>query len=725
MSQYATLKAAITAAIKQNGNNEITGNLLQQQLLAMVNSLGVGYQYAGIATPATNPGTPDQNVFYIAAENGTYANFNGIVVKDELVILKWGGEWTKEKTGVRVKDLGQIYGFPTVQNKYMRTDGTLSDLNGWCTTGWIPIDSIAIVNGKIVLSQATGYYSTSVVPVLFKDANNTVTPFGTGVSASLYSASDIPNGTQYIAFNFGYIYDTININGIGDILNELCRAIKTEIPILTGGYINYDGRFVEWTQNPAYYTDFIEIPIANDTLLLYSGKVLYNAKQWAFYDSAKRFISASSESGVLQTNEPILTIPDGARYIRFSSWETAMSVTMVTRKYLYDLINSTDEKVEKNKADISDINRIIYGVSYDQNGYYEVGTGNFIPAQSLPAKAIGGYLPIADNIDYIIWGHSQYNAALFCLYDENKQWISSYPETASNITVNGLSFRSLKEIPSNAKYIRIGSYDFAYKYDCKIAVIGIEQPKWTGIKWAVVGDSLTAGNDAAPKKYFDFISEKTGISVLNFGVSGTGYAKNLNTNSAFFQRINSIPDDVGLITIFGSGNDLGFLPLGEITDTGTTTLCGCINAAIDAVLEKFPTTPFGIITPTPWFDEWTPDAAPNVMSEYSDALANICKRRGIPCLNLFYCSNLHPNIPAIRAITYKRDGTYQASTEGTPNAIQVTAEMLNYVRNNGVSNAQIGDWVLGTLNGVHPDEDGHKLFAPRIEGFLYSLLLSK
>lgn len=100
MANYATLKAAITSAIRQNGNNEITGQLLQQQLLAMVNSLGVGYQYAGIATPATNPGTPDENVFYLAATAGTYTNFGGLVLSNgEIAILKYNGAWTKDVTG--------------------------------------------------------------------------------------------------------------------------------------------------------------------------------------------------------------------------------------------------------------------------------------------------------------------------------------------------------------------------------------------------------------------------------------------------------------------------------------------------------------------------------------------------------------------------------------------------------------------------------------------------
>ena len=95
MANYSTLKAAIQQVIKANGNNEITGDLLQQSLLAMINSLGAGYQFVGGATPATNPGTPDNNVFYLATENGTYTNFGGIVVENEIAFLAWNGTWVK------------------------------------------------------------------------------------------------------------------------------------------------------------------------------------------------------------------------------------------------------------------------------------------------------------------------------------------------------------------------------------------------------------------------------------------------------------------------------------------------------------------------------------------------------------------------------------------------------------------------------------------------------
>lgn len=100
MANYATLKAAIQEVVRTNANNEITGALLQQSLLSMINSLGANYQFAGVATPTTTPGTPDQNVFYIAGTAGTYSNFNAIVInKGELAILKYNGTWTKEITG--------------------------------------------------------------------------------------------------------------------------------------------------------------------------------------------------------------------------------------------------------------------------------------------------------------------------------------------------------------------------------------------------------------------------------------------------------------------------------------------------------------------------------------------------------------------------------------------------------------------------------------------------
>lgn len=98
---YAALKSAIADVIKTNGNNEITGALMQQSLFAMIASLGAYYQFVDVAMPSTNPGTPDQNVMYFAATAGTYANFDGIRLNaGEVCFLCWNGSWIKKSVGI-------------------------------------------------------------------------------------------------------------------------------------------------------------------------------------------------------------------------------------------------------------------------------------------------------------------------------------------------------------------------------------------------------------------------------------------------------------------------------------------------------------------------------------------------------------------------------------------------------------------------------------------------
>lgn len=74
MANYQSLISNIQNNINANGNNEITGTLLQNVLVSMITALGAGYQFVGIATPATNPSTPDERVFMLGS-SGTYPNF--------------------------------------------------------------------------------------------------------------------------------------------------------------------------------------------------------------------------------------------------------------------------------------------------------------------------------------------------------------------------------------------------------------------------------------------------------------------------------------------------------------------------------------------------------------------------------------------------------------------------------------------------------------------------
>jgi hypothetical protein len=79
MADYIKLKDAITEVIKTNGNQEITGQILQNTLLSIVNVIGEDRTFAGVAELDTNPGNPDQNVIWAATQKGTYTGFGNYV----------------------------------------------------------------------------------------------------------------------------------------------------------------------------------------------------------------------------------------------------------------------------------------------------------------------------------------------------------------------------------------------------------------------------------------------------------------------------------------------------------------------------------------------------------------------------------------------------------------------------------------------------------------------
>ena len=168
------------------------------------------------------------------------------------------------------------------------------------------------------------------------------------------------------------------------------------------------------------------------------------------------------------------------------------------------------------------------------------------------------------------------------------------------------------------------------------------------------------------------------------GVGGTGYKRTEENHTAFYQRAAKIPVDCDVVTIFGSGNDLSLIgQLGTPTDVETTTICGCINKTIDEIIKIKPTVSLGIVSPTPWIGNQPTADDSNAMAKYTKALHDICKIRSIPFLDLYHKSNLRPWTVEGRNACYTKD-------EG---------------------------------NGVHPDENGHKLIAPRFKIFLEQLII--
>ena len=103
MAYWSTIKAAVADVIKTNGNQEITGAVLQSILNNIVSAVGEKATYAGVAKTTTSPGTFDGPVFYLASEPGNYVNFGNIsIIDNEFAVLynNSSNVWIKSSIGI-------------------------------------------------------------------------------------------------------------------------------------------------------------------------------------------------------------------------------------------------------------------------------------------------------------------------------------------------------------------------------------------------------------------------------------------------------------------------------------------------------------------------------------------------------------------------------------------------------------------------------------------------
>ena len=267
MANYSILKAAIAQVIKTNGNNEITGNLLQQQLFSMVNTLGTGYQCMGVAvlTPTpTNPGTPDANVFYIASEPGTYANFGNIVINDgEVCLLTYNGTWSKRVTGAATASQLNQLGQEVEEYIGIPRETTLDFTQGEVSRNvYYKVNSGWKLSGSIENKSAT----SSTIYVTAHDADNT--RIGR-ITFDNVAGGEIKNFTFVSeTYDIEYITITISTRIVLDVVvsAEKSEQLRNELHSTAADiYKDMDRRTVAFVPVSANYT------LAYDNLAIKNG----------------------------------------------------------------------------------------------------------------------------------------------------------------------------------------------------------------------------------------------------------------------------------------------------------------------------------------------------------------------------------------------------------------------------------------------------------------------
>lgn len=294
-------------------------------------------------------------------------------------------------------------------------------------------------------------------------------------------------------------------------------------------------------------------------------------------------------------------------------------------------VNNLDNKLSSEIEEITNMFQKTDGKRTDITASLVFSTNGGL----LPNGTIGSYngWKVTNYIDVSGYYSIEFNVTVFntasikvipiAFYDSDKTFISSVlPDdtkltkwTGSGDNNTYISYAKV-EIPTNAKYVRIGNYEGtgsiqSYNdYYVHLYEVGyVNSDEWNGKVCAFLGDSITEGvGTTVGNRYFDYLSEKLGIVAHGYGQNGA------QLNSIYGQAVRmyeELGDSVDCIFIFGGTNNFtANTPIGqwytESTEDNTkvrsiiedfSTFRGSLNKVLSYLKHTFPTKQIVIMTP--------------------------------------------------------------------------------------------------------------------------------
>lgn len=316
MANYSILKQAIQDAVKTNGNNEITGALLQQSLLAIIDSLGTGYQCMGVAIPGTNPGTPDQKVFYIASESGSYSNFGGLSVSDgEVAILKYDGSWTKEVMAynedyIKKELCNELIPYTIVAGEYVDTDGSIRQSQGFSRTNYLCVPLAKSIN--VTMGSGSSYCH-------WFDKNKQPLSNGHFVYTTSILEYEAPEGAEYVIIsasnqNIATLQLSVNKFELRKVYDSAQQPVETN-PILYNGvpWNNTNAKCVYSQPINCKKGDIVVLDVIKNTPAGFVYRYGY-----AIYSSTNALLSYLSPQDINNSKNYVIVNDANANYIRIA-----------------------------------------------------------------------------------------------------------------------------------------------------------------------------------------------------------------------------------------------------------------------------------------------------------------------------------------------------------------------------------------------------------------------
>lgn len=562
MANYANLKAAIQAVIKTNGNEEITGAVMQSSLLSMINSLAEGYLFKGVATPSTNAGSPDQNVFYIGGA-GTYANFGtSFVVPDGCVgVFKYNGSWTREAVqfayGIAfdVSVSNAVAGTPA---QYDSLSAALSAVPSSARHGGMTIRYIDSVSGQYMQYRLIS------------------TTWSTNI-ANWQGLDDVPDAGSN---------NLVKSGGVSGFINKIIGGGEIDIKYLSSLFCTISGYGInantgQLAQRPDWKSsDYL--PIKEGSLYFFGHQA--NSYGLAFYsdDNEDSYIS-----GIVGTSYEIqASVPSGAKYVRFCCFLSEedyvkAKVDVFSVKRLANDFEKYYAYLNNNVRAISgggEIETIYSADDYCLNSDYGV-SANDGELKSRSGWSASDYLPITGGkiIKFKCQSANSYGLAFY----SNKNELSYI----SGIIGNGQT--QTATVPANAKYIRFCTYinsgGIKSSVDCLIQVEAYpilidSMPKliYTNFDGKAIinsekailglGASFMRGNSIGSgdnNVWLHLLGSKLGCNIINDALGGTNicyHANRLYNGDILGNRIAPVSDVDSVLIMHSHNKDVFTLP---------------------------------------------------------------------------------------------------------------------------------------------------------------------
>lgn len=451
MGNYEELKAAVAAVIKQNGNEEITGQIMQNTLLSMISNIGANSTFAGVATPKTVPGTPDQNVFYLAGTPGVYANFGGYELKQGIVMFtNASGAFTAVNLGFSNDNLKRLFlvdksiiGIPNIDYDHLYNipgggaPGSYIDNNTF-DTGWaiVPIDS-----GYMSVSGANitrVLFFSDINPVAANLINTFTTnlqliPIPATAKLALITLSKANNPEGYKNLRVSQPGAAATRSDVSLLKQRLYknRSFSGKVDIDANMLVNIISGNVNYIPDTAFDVAFVDI-FDKSKYLEITGATIVRVSFFSDYE-------INTANYISNTTNYITTIPSNA-----------VMATITLRK-----TDNTDGynnlRVNQNGAAPSSL-RLLQntGELFTEKSLFFNRSGN--PRTTAAYLTTTGFLPITGKDDIVVKGANNASVPAITFWDAHYKFIAPIAQTEQ--ATNRVYTVAAADIPAGAKYIR-------------------------------------------------------------------------------------------------------------------------------------------------------------------------------------------------------------------------------------------------------------------------------